>query len=446
MLFPGTEGARTYLKPRGQRRETKGWSERFHPVERGVRHAYKVRIDIGARADFPAALRDTWRTAFEKIHPPVAKTDIAASYEAGMKLIADWAGPHDGHPGLPFRLKLPEGRLEGKEHLNFQMGFVGQQLPLAYHLIRHGFETDDPSLIRKGEAMVDFWASESLTPEGLPRTWFDTQPTPHWRKYNTFMRVASDGMMGALRAWDIMESKGRHRPEWLRFCRRFGDWLVRHQNSDGSWAREFRWDGTPADPGKQNTCHPIPFLLGLAQVTGAKSDRDAALRAGEFCWKNVHEAFGYIGGTADNPNVIDKEAGFLAMAAFLALHDATGENRWLEAAARAGDFTETWAYCWKVPMPADDPAAIFPKGATTTGFSVIATGHSSADLFLAGAPFLYYSLYLKTGDVHYAAIARQLLHDTKQSVDIDGSLGYGHTGLCTEAVSIASPRGRGVNT
>jgi hypothetical protein len=94
----------------------------------------------------------------------------------------------------------------------------------------------------------------------------------------------------------------------------------------------------------------------------------------------------------------------------------------------------------------DDSLVTFPKGGTTTGFSLIATGHSGADLFLAAAPFLYYRLYLATGDAHYAAIARQLLFNTKSGMDINGSLGYGHTGLCTEALSLAPPRGHGVNT
>jgi hypothetical protein len=143
---------------------------------------------------------------------------------------------------------------------------------------------------------------------------------------------------------------------------------------------------------------------------------------------------------------MDKEAGFMALDAFLALHDATGDARWLEAAVQAGDFTETWAYCWNVPIPADDERVTYPRGATTTGFSVIACGHSGADLFLAGAPFFFYRLYLQTGDNHYAEMARQLLYDTRQSMDINGSRGYGHSGLCTEALSLAPPRGRGVNT
>ena len=452
LYYPATEGERTYFRGQGSNRNISGskhWVERFHPVKSGIKHAYKVLIDLSENPNFSSAMRHSWRVAFENIHPPVATTDIPASYKASISLIADWSKITKGAPGIPFRLQLPEGRLEDAEKVNYQMGFVGQQIPLAYHLLRYGLMNKNEAIKSKGEAMVDFWASNSLTEEGLPRTWYNTYPEPHWREYNTFIRVASDGMVGALMAWDIMQKYGHSKPKWIEFCTGFGDWLVKHQNSDGSWYREYNFDSNPADKGKQNTTNPIRYLVDLSKATGNKKYLEAALKAGDYCWETVHKAFSYVGGTADNPNVIDKEAGFLAMDAFLALWDITGEKRWLDAASQAGDFTETWAYCWNIPIPEEDTTATYPRGASTTGFSLIATGHSGADLFLAGAPFFYYRIYLGTGDEHYADIARQLLYDTKQGMDINGSLGYGHTGLCTEALYLCMGgrgRGHGVNT
>ena len=447
--YPATEGERSYLRRNRSGRNAadhKQWVERFHPVAAGVKHAYNIMIGLSVETNFPTAMRRAWRAAYEEKPPLMAHTDLSANYAASIHLISDWSKTYNSCAGIPFRLKLPQGELEGDEFINFQMGFVGQQLPLAYQLVRHGLLHHDETALRKGEAMVDFWAANSLTPEGLPRTWFDVFPQPHWRNYNTYMRIASDGMVGALRAWDVMQAHGQSKPEWLQFCRSFGDWLVQHQNLDGSWYREYDWHSQPVNRGKLNTSHPVRFLVDLAKATGERKFLQAALQAGNYCYTNIHEPFAYIGGTADNPNIMDKEAGFLAMDAFLALHDATGEQRWLAAAAQAGDFTETWVYCWNVPLRFDDSAVNYPRDCTTTGFSLIATGHSGADLFLAAAPFLYYRLYVETGDAHYAAIARQLLYNTKQAVDVNGSLGYGHTGLCTEALSLAPPRGQGVNT
>lgn len=448
--YPATEGERSYLRSRTLPRDenAKRWAERFHPVEPGVSHRYKILVHLSEERAFPHAMRNAWRTAFHRIHPPAASTDLRASYEAGISLLAKWSTTTKGAPGIPFRLRLPGGELESPEMINYQMGFVGQQLPLAYHLLRYGLVRNKVLLRDKGEAMVDFWAAHSPTKEGLPCTWYDTFPEPHWRPYNTYLRVACDGMVGALMAWDIMQKFGHPKPEWMKFCKGFGDWLVQHQNADGSWYREYAWDGTPAHRGKENTTHPIRFLVDLWKATGTEAYRKAALKAGAFCWRTVHQGFTYVGGTVDNPNVMDKEAGFMAMEAFLALRDATGDQKWLNAAVQAADFTETWAYCWNIPIPKEDLATTYPRSASTTGFSIIATGHSGADLFLAGAPFLYYRVYLATGDEHYADFARQLLYDTKQSVDIDGSLGYGHPGLCTEALSLSvdgQGRGHGVN-
>ena len=40
-------------------------------------------------------------------------------------------------------------------------------------------------------------------------------------------------------------------------------------------------------------------------------------------------------------------------------------------------------------------------------------------------------------------MARLLLHNTRRHVDIDGSLGYGQPGLCTEALNLSIDHGRG---
>jgi hypothetical protein len=441
--YPASEGQRSYLLRRSHNR---GWVERFHPCQTGVQHAYTLLIGLSQQPDFPQAMRHGWRQGFADIHPAVPQVDIAASYEASIQLIAHWSRTTRGAPGVPFRLRLPRGDLEDEAQINYQMGYVGQQIPLAYHLLRYGLLHTNATFVRKGEDTVDFWAANAPTSAGLPRTWYDTWPEPHWRNYDTFLRVACDGMVGAIFAYDTMAAAGRPKPSWLAFGRGFGDWLVASQNADGSWYRAYHWDGTPANLGKQNTCHAISYLVDLSKITADRKYLAAALKAGNWCWTNTHLAFCYVGGTVDNPDITDKEAGFMALDAFLALNDATGEERWLEAAKQAADFTETWAYGWEVPIPVADPRATYPRGAPTKGFSLIACGHSGADLFLAGAPFYFYRLYLQTGDPHYGEVARLLLYATRQSVDIGGSRGYGYPGLCTEALSLAPPRGHGVNT
>ena len=134
----------------------------------------------------------------------------------------------------------------------------------------------------------------------------------------------------------------------------------------------------------------------------------------------------------------------MALDAFLSLFDITDDPRWLAAATQAAQYSETWVYCWSIPVPEGDPKVVFPRNRTTVGLSLIATGHSGCDTYMASAPFLFYRLSLLTGDSHFLEVARLLLFDTKQLLDWDSTLGYASPGLQVEALSLPPLRGHGV--
>jgi hypothetical protein len=121
-----------------------------------------------------------------------------------------------------------------------------------------------------------------------------------------------------------------------------------------------------------------------------------------------------------------------------------GDRRWIEAARQAAEFAETWIYCWKIALPSNDAKMVFPRGRTSVGLSLIATGHSGSDSYMAAAPFLFYRLWLLTNDAHVRDVARMLLFNTKQMVDWDNSLGYKFPALQVEALSMPPLRGHGV--
>jgi len=436
-LFPGTEGEKTYVN--GGRVE-KRWALRSHPIRKGVKHSYRILMRLTHSPDFPSALRETWRYFFDSFATKVQEVNLEAVYRDGIAVLDRYAREYDGVPGLPFSVNLPDGSIK---EISFQMGFVGQQIHAGYLLIKHGLENNIPRLVIKGEGIVEFWTRHSLLASGLPRTWYDIHPR-RWRDYKTFLRIASDGAEGVLLAWSVMARHDRTRPTWLKYCERFGNWLVTHQNSNGSFYRQYDFNDNPVQKTTLNTTHPIKFLIDLHLATGNPRYLKTAVRAGQFCLKSVHKNYQYVGGTPDDPDVIDKEAGLIAFDAFLALYDATKKKSWLDAAVQAACFSETWMYSWNVPMVGGDSRSDFPKHRTTSGLSLIATGHSGADMFMAYYPFQYYRLFLYTGDTHFRDVARMLLHNTKQTLDWDGSLRYAHRGLQTEAMSIAYRRGYSV--
>jgi hypothetical protein len=438
LAYPGVEGDQTRM---GRGRFQNHSAERFHPVRDGFSQTYRLLIHISRQPNFDDAMRDSWRTAFDAAAPPIVPIPMDRVYADSINLLDHFGGEYHGVPGFPFAVGIPDGRIRD---VSMQMGFVGEQIPCGYHLITAGFADDRPALVAKGERIVDFWAANTLTPAGVPRTWYDVDPQPHWRDYKTFMRIATDGMEGMLQAWRRMQLNNRDKPQWLACCRSFGDWLVEHQNADGSYCRQYNFDGSILDPSKSAALHPVRFLVDLTHATGDAKFLVAAERAGRFALHDIGSNTNYFGGTADNADVKDKEAGWIALDSFLSLYESTGDRAWLAAAARAGTFTESWTYCWNIPIPADDPQVSLPPMKTTAGISLIATGHSGADVFLAFAPFAFYRLSLYTNDPHDAAMARVLLYDARQMVDVDGSLHYAVPGLMTEATNVAAPRGHGV--
>jgi len=440
-VFPGTEGERTYIWGAKANAERKRTALRSHPVEPGVRHGYELAIRLAPATDFARTVRDSWRWAYGLYAPEILTVDTRKIYADSIDLLDRYWETSDDVPGFPFSVKVPSGEVYKR---SYQMGFVGQQIPAAFFLIRHGLRMKNQALRAKGEAIVDFWASNSLTDFGMPRIWWDIAPWRRWRPCPTQIRSASDGMEGMLAAWRVMKQHGHDRPVWLDSCARFGDWLIETQNDDGSFFRAYDHDGAPVHRGRENTSHPVRFLCELFHATGAEKYRDCALRAGTYSWDHEHVTADYVGGTPDNPNVKDKEACLMALNAYMALLDVTGDEGWLEAARRAANFAETWQYCWHVPPLPGEPKRTFPEGRKTTGLSIIATGHSGCDTFMSYHSFAYYRLYLLSGDEHYLDFAKQLLHNTKQTLDWDGSLGYAHPALHIEAGTVAPIRGASV--
>lgn len=453
-MFPGSEGEKT----RAPGAKKKGWALRSHPVRAGFLHRYRLMLSATTTAAYRDAVEHAWKQAFARYQPKLRRVDLPRAC-AGLIETLDhyFVGKSDGYdaPGFPFSVYLPGGDVRA---YNYQMGFVGRQIPNAFFLIHEGIAHSRNDWRAKGTAIVNFWAQASLCADGWPRTWYDPAREPgkkgRWRPSDNrhggmAMRVAATGMEGMLSAWLAMRDVQNDRPAWLGACRRFGDWLVSNQNEDGSFFLAYgplNAEGRrePTEASKAASSNPIRFLVALYHATDDERYLQAARSAGEYCLEHSHQPYFYAGSVVDNPVTPDRESGQEAMSAYLALRDATKEKRWLDAAVQAARYTETWMMAYEVPAIPDGPPG-FPADRSIVGQTVIATGHSAADLGLAFSAYDYYRLYLFTGDEHFLDIARLLLHNTKQSLNWDGSV-YPDLprGLQLEAFSVTMPRRKGV--
>lgn len=434
--YPGTEGgaARVHFDWGKRRYLPHTWRGRYHPLSPGFSHAYECAIALARHETFPPFLRWTWRAAFDLLDPAVAEHDLAAVESAVITHLSGMVeGQPDGAVGVPFLVNAVTGRVDDGF---YGLGFCGRNEAIALHLLRVGHRDGNPEFLEQGRKILDFWTSRT-GPGFAPvayrpdkkrfggQDWFiharaNVPPPPEGEAAS--LRELAEGHLGCLRAWQIERDHGIDRPAWLAWCRGFGEWLVTQQQPAGGFPRWWRLDGSVLDPSATGAFNAIPFLCELSAATRDAAFLQAASRAGEFLWSDPQTRGIFRGGTIDNPDVIDKEAASLSLEAFLALHRATGQARWLEAAIVAADVTATWIYLWNVPMPADaDPDALdWKPGATTVGFQVVAIGGGGGDEYLAFNAGDFARLAERAGDEHYRRIARILLHNTKSMLALPG--------------------------
>lgn len=441
--FPGIEGEKTYTGGFPNEKK-KGFSYRSHPVESGVNHSYCLRFGFTKVDNFPDMVEKVWKQAWLQYKPVVKKESVVDAYKASIEVLDVYLLNLNGAPGWPFSIYLPNGLPRA---YNYQMGFIGFQISNAYFLLRNGLENGRMNYVEDGAAVIDFWVENSQMESGILRTWADAYvDRKHtWRDTETSMRVTAGGMEGLLGAWSIMKKYGYMRPKWLQYCKKYADWLCENQNADGSFYLSYNWrTGKPIRKSPYTTSNIIRFLNELYAVTDNKKYLSAAIKAGNYCYENVHKEYLYVGGVVDNPNVKDRESGQLAIYAFLSLYDMTGEEKWKHAAIQAARYTETFMFAYDVPMLIGDYLTDFPKTTSVVGQTLIATGHSGIDNGMSFSSFQYYRLYLLTGDIHFLEVARIIQNNTLSIMDLEGDFGYKYQGLLTECFNPQANRGHSV--
>ncbi|MNO22411.1 F5/8 type C domain protein [compost metagenome] len=344
-VFPGLEGEVNYIN------RNDPWVRRSHPVTVGYEQNYELVLSFAQADSYEHAVAASWHDYFAWTNPEVKPIAVEILYQQAIDLMNTYYDNYNGVNGLPFKADLPSGEVSGHAMV---MGFVGQQLPAAYQMIRYGIQNQDTATMNQGIAMVDFWVQHSMTASGLPKTWYEPylNGTGGFTNQDMDMRTMSDGMEGAADAYRIMNEQGNPPADWLQYITTFGDWLVNHQNADGSYYRIYGLDGSPVHTAKYNSTNPIRFLLKLYDITGDERYKNAAIQAGNYAYQEIYQKYQYVGGTSDNNNTIDKEAGAMAMNAFLALYDATHDTKWLQALEGAAIYTATWTFSWTYHTPA----------------------------------------------------------------------------------------------
>ena len=398
-----------------------------HPMREGFCQDYAAAVTFGCYRDFGSMMRGTWREVYPRLKDRLFEVDNALLFDNMMRFLKEVTRQFGEAWGTPFVAQLPDF---DPNSFSAEIGFVGQQAGIGYQLLRWGRLEGDAEAVTKGLGILDFWADHTMTDAGYPRLWVhlsthQDEPQPLW------VRQIGDGLEAVLDAYVFEAKRGIFHENWMDYCIRTADWLVKTQNGDGSFYRSYRDDGSCCMDSRASTQCVVRFLVQLYLVTGNEEYLQTALRAGEWSWLNQYKLFEYRGGPCDTSDILDKESGIYAMFAYIALFDVTGDRKWLEAACGAADYTETFTFVWDFPVHNPYPAHPFNRN-HISGQSNVSVGMAGGDIYMAACSYTYYRLWLLTGDPHYCDFAEFLNRNCKQANDVDGSCGYRYPGLVNE--------------
>lgn len=457
-IYPCTEAPYSY--DAGQ-----GYTSRYHEVEVDNSHSYKIGFIPSMEEKYTDAMIDSYKKAYQAEERYIADIDMEEIYEQNIEIFDKEYIEYtfEGNvtaAGLPWSLDLPNAT--NKQGVSLQMGFVGQQLPAGFQLYRYGLMNNNEEIKRKGENIVNLWASPSIQDSYFPIVWWDPSNSRYGgrnRSYPSFLRCMVDGMEGMLDAWRVAKAYGEDKSDWYDVIYKYAGNLVDVQNDDGSFYRAYKQDGTvetdesnknTQGSSKLNTPIAVRFLAKMYECTGEVRFKEAALSAAEYSYHELYMGLGkYVGGTPDNPNTVDKEAAVYALYCFTSAYQLTQDEKYLKAAEHAAVSVMSWTYAYDfaVPNASSEDALMNPFiDGGVIGFSVIATGHSGADNYSAYTFYELFKMYVVTEDSFFFNAASLLENNTKLSTDYDGRVGYKYKALMPEATNVADFSFRSVGT
>ncbi len=289
----------------------------------------------------------------------------------------------------------------------FVLGWCGQAAACGYAFQVLAAELNDPNAMRMVQKSLDFVATTEFHDQGFC-TWYNADERQWIRGGNPELLSQGQAMLNVANAIRQGRNNGLDVTRWEAFLRRACDFHAERILSD-AWR-----------PVSTNEAFFIAPLCQAYRLFEIERYRDAAVKAGRiYASRHVNMREPYWGGTLD-ASCEDKEGAFAALQGFLALYELTGESKYLDWAAHAGDVALTYVVVWDIDLPA---GRLRDHNFKTRGWTAVSVQNQHIDVFgVLIAPDIYrLGRHLDRDDLKKTALL--MVRSCGQLIDPFGSQG-----------------------
>lgn len=407
----------------------------------GSRHRYKSLLDFA------------WRYYGHEIKPPMSASKLQRLSMAyaqyliqkerdgfvGFTRGAQW------HPHLNGYLK--------REH-NYELGWVGQNASFANAFIHNYILTGNKENLQTALEAHDSWLKKGITEgnflssvvnypganpyEALPLQNMKKEDLDPWtmgevhlesarnmagkppkaqKRYNDACNLGT-GAEGYFEAYDLLQSIGIHKPEYLKVAMDTCDFALVSQDENGCFAKS--WDNKGNVMSKKGTigCFFILPLLSAYKKSGDKKYLDGAIRAFDFYYEEL-EREGFTTAGALDTYSIDKESASPLLRAALALYETTNDSAYVAKSEKIAWYLCTWMFHFTIQFPED--CVINQLNYDTFGATSVSTPHHALDQYALRDVLSFLKLYEITGYAQWRERALAFWCNACQGIS-DGTL------------------------
>ena len=419
----------------------------------GTRHRYKTMLDFA------------WRYYGHSIKPPYSAKELYRLSIAYARYLLQ--KEKDGFVGFTSGAQwIPKLNGYQKSEHGYELGWVGQNASFATAFIYDYIANGDKENLETGLAVLDGWLTLGLTnekfisahknykgePNPLLNLPFETmtkedldpwefpeatlesiicrrlgKPRPAPRDPAKPRLPGNDacnlgtGAEGYFEAYDLLQSIGIDRPQYLEMALRTCDFALESQDENGCFAKSWDHDGNVTSKKGTIGCFLILPLINAYKRTNEEKYLTAAIRAFDFYYEEL-EREGYTTAGALDTYSIDKESASPLLRDALALYEATKDRKYITCAEKIAWYLCTWMMHFTVEYP--EECLIAKLNYDTFGSTSVSTPHNAVDQYALRDVLSFLKLYELTGFVQWREKALAFWCNACQGIS-DGTLYVG---------------------